>query len=1199
MNPTPSSSAQTAASRAFLAHRDSNASLSSAAAAAALRSHTPPPTSVEDVQTKRMLQRRLSNSSTSRGGSQASLRRSPSSGSMTTRTFRERSASSSSRVHPLDLASHPPMPPLPEGVATNGLGQRRSLSVQPRRRVVTSPPPLPSGRGASLDRRASMMQDQPPLEVDKVRGVGESGRPASRASINFSYPMNSPLTKSPIQSPVPRESPHSPRPDFGGSSPSSSSEQAAEIPPAVAITDAPELSEGGHLTTKTAVDKGFDHAPSKTSLANRATNEATQSTEMLQPILAGTSETYSNVSKVQSTSKARPQPKKWPSTVREEEEAGGSTKEPGPAEHELQNDSEALSSQRLDRGTFGDFLTVGSEISVTNGDTTVRRPRSPSAPSQSATLNVGDNAAHSTRQPSISPSRSARFANQLVTTHSNALMHEPPPRSMSPVKSALKQPAHLDVRGNSGLRHVQPVTEISDGVSVASDEGSRSGSRKKAPRVSFDDKAEVVGVAASPPTPSEPTAGPPSPKGQSKSRPSWFLIGKKKANQKSSVNDEEFEPIFSPRPSLPSFGSIRGSRVSSGEQSGEGVKGYESTVPSDAVPIHADISRSNQVDGSSATPHPDSSDIRPDSHVELQPGAAPLQDTSTVHESTNAVKQTSHSTEAQVSEGPPVKGSNHDPSSVPDSISQAAAPEATSSESGNEPSRETSVSAAHITIPPADIAEDRRDSLELRNIPGAFPLGPSDKVSSQSKATQNEKASSSEARESPDTQLNLPEAESSDDSEESIYSDAPDRLIDGDGFGSINAIVDSPLPSKSSPALSPRPPATESEPAVPEDAVKEPGAPHKDASWPLPPVPIVVGSVTKVEDRKLNSRPTATNPKQGTHLQKALDRPAPQSHASGNRGSVAVPPDGTSGLPDSLSRTRSNDSDSSSSFKRAPRPASRADGQIVMKRTLRDSRPASPPSFQPREPGTRGTRKSATFGTFRKKATLTRSSNAASSSRFVSRFADSSDEDEPLEVSLRPVRGIPRRYGEYDVESTDLDDSSDDGLGPLPNKSNLDGFESLLSQPRKGGLLARLTPTSKRGRKSRAGKVRKSDCDSPARRDTHLERSREELRLMKDGSLKLQGGVQNGMALSSSPDPTQKLQKFNKGISLNGKHVPEKSLTPDDTVNGVPESNGGPGIRSEDPASNERLIGISEVVIGKGGRKKRFPLLRRAFGLRD
>ncbi|KAK3111368.1 hypothetical protein LTR53_013470 [Teratosphaeriaceae sp. CCFEE 6253] len=46
-------------------------------------------------------------------------------------------------------------------------------------------------------------------------------------------------------------------------------------------------------------------------------------------------------------------------------------------------------------------------------------------------------------------------------------------------------------------------------------------------------------------------------------------------------------------------------------------------------------------------------------------------------------------------------------------------------------------------------------------------------------------------------------------------------------------------------------------------------------------------------------------------------------------------------------------------------------------------------------------------------------------SMFRSRFADSDEEDEPASPPLRPVRGIPRRAGQDDGDSTDLDSGDD------------------------------------------------------------------------------------------------------------------------------------------------------------------------------
>lgn len=142
------------------------------------------------------------------------------------------------------------------------------------------------------------------------------------------------------------------------------------------------------------------------------------------------------------------------------------------------------------------------------------------------------------RVHSESPARTARFAtasDQLV------VKHEPPPRSLSPRKSALK--------------HASPrPTSPSDDSSEAS--GPRSAlvkedsvSRKKSVRVSFNDKdTVVVGEAAEPQVPVSPVI--PSPQ----VKKSWTsLIGRHKKDTISLDEDE----TMTPRPALPAFGSVR------------------------------------------------------------------------------------------------------------------------------------------------------------------------------------------------------------------------------------------------------------------------------------------------------------------------------------------------------------------------------------------------------------------------------------------------------------------------------------------------------------------------------------------------------------------------------------------------------------------------------------------------------------------
>jgi hypothetical protein len=261
--------------------------------------------------------------------------------------------------------------------------------------------------------------------------------------------------------------------------------------------------------------------------------------------------------------------------------------------------------------------------------------------------------------------------------------------------------------------------------------------------------------------------------------------------------------------------------------------------------------------------------------------------------------------------------------------------------------------------------------------------------------------------------------------------------------------------------------------------------------------------------------------------------------------------------------------------------------------------------------------------------------------RFISRFADSSDEDEPLPTSFRPVRGIPRR-GDRDQDSTDLEDSSEDEaktpmrpkpatstqpnnpvVGPLTTPQDL---ELYLSQPKKRSLLSRLTPS----RKSRAndGKIRKSELDSAVRRDTPLERTRSEREQMKDGVIDGQGGSSDSPITSRFRPASPKLHKRTTSESvswsLSSTSAPPGSSQlrlPPNVFSDRPQSadnalrvNGDSPNGNEDWASRfrpkfENRRNTSSTVssgifsegaaIGQAGRKKRFPLLRKAFGLRD
>lgn len=150
------------------------------------------------------------------------------------------------------------------------------------------------------------------------------------------------------------------------------------------------------------------------------------------------------------------------------------------------------------------------------------------------------------RTHSNSPIRSARFG---PVQENLVVKHEPPARSTSPRKSALKQA--------SPSRGASPTVEATD-TSVEFGDQAAPVQRKKSVRVSFDDENTVVVGEAANISDTE-SSLPPSPQ-QATTRKPWYSnlgIGKKKGAVP--LEDDE---VMKPRPMLPSFGSVRGRKVS-------------------------------------------------------------------------------------------------------------------------------------------------------------------------------------------------------------------------------------------------------------------------------------------------------------------------------------------------------------------------------------------------------------------------------------------------------------------------------------------------------------------------------------------------------------------------------------------------------------------------------------------------------------
>ncbi|KAK0729836.1 hypothetical protein B0H67DRAFT_677795 [Lasiosphaeris hirsuta] len=145
------------------------------------------------------------------------------------------------------------------------------------------------------------------------------------------------------------------------------------------------------------------------------------------------------------------------------------------------------------------------------------------------------------RTHSNSPVRQAHFG---PVSSSLTVKHSPPARSISPRKSALKQ--------TSPSRGASPSEESSEASANVILREEPPVTRKKLVRVSFDDGGTVV-VGESPSTNQTESLVLPSPQDTAGRRPWYGNIGRGK-KELPPLDDDE---IMKPRPALPSFGSVR------------------------------------------------------------------------------------------------------------------------------------------------------------------------------------------------------------------------------------------------------------------------------------------------------------------------------------------------------------------------------------------------------------------------------------------------------------------------------------------------------------------------------------------------------------------------------------------------------------------------------------------------------------------
>lgn len=912
---------------------------------------------------------------------------------------------------------------------------------------------------------------------------------------------------------------------------------------------------------------------------------------------------------------------------------------------------------------------------------------------------------------STSPPRYTRFSSHLSIIGTGEQIHSPPARSVSPVKPALKNhpkdSLSPDGRAAAVGRPGQALSEVSDGTSVASDDGSRLEHRRKPAKVSFDDEAEIVGVAASPPT-SPDVALPESPPGKSKFKSGWFG-GKKKSSQPESFGDDEFDDVLKPRPALPSFGSIRSTReIERQEHVREELNDGESTASASSneivtgLPFSSDHALGGLLKENRSNDAPEPTEF--DRHA-----ASPSSDA-------NGQRSASDLKESQSGYGVEEVPSQEDMPSSDKSHERVLTPDPTQESSA----KEDSPPAGAVQSASRDV-EKQMASAEFIRVPGGFPrtsleldrksFGKKEKRKSREKS----RSAVTDVHESgkPKSEDNVTE-----ESGESIYSDASED-VDGDGFGSINAIMSGEL-SKPNGSIDTAVQSSEIDQGThavtseQESVIKQsPGCPYPLGN---PSVSTYAPAGTKSTRRPVSvdaykARQSPEGPNGTLAKQTARDTANPQLKPGQGRSKRPVSMDpGVSrrkdtsdgdilrhsqpAIPLVIPRPGSSGSDSSSSFKRSTGPSSKAGSQHSMKRTLRSSprvvyaTGSSNPSGK-RRPQSSGSgpgkmRTTLRTGNKNNKPSFFSTGKASKakapkSEVFQSRFSDSDDEDVDdsprafrsrfdyssddrgsVDNTFRPVRGIPRRQGAHDGDSTELEDSSEDEKRPpsrpptaqKPNSSTdasplaavarsrgttREELESFLYQPPKNRKSSFLTWLGIRRPKNRDGKLRRFSFGDPGRVNQHPEQPPVERHTRHHS---VPNGYGNQDVVSTAPTdnpetPPRLSKRGSKRYTMTDDWLPNfeprETGSPEPTANpnsstrsaayqprpslkdsqkgdaisgpgsSTPENDGASRSQVHDDVFDapERNASAREVVITPAGRKRRFPALRRALGLRS
>jgi len=827
-----SPSASLAAAQAFVKDRESNPNLSNAAAAAALRSnHTPLPP-VGDTITKRMMRRgsQSSNSSAPAGLQQrGGLQRKSSSGSMTERTFRTPSPGRGEPASP----NAPPVPAMPARIPGSGSGHRRASSLEPRMRGASpNTRGTASGRGVSLDRGAGPTTgggrgQRATSNLQQVIEDDQDPDAGNRSSVNFSRPM------SPASAARANAAPQSGW--FGGpkvnveavqrmastSRPSTSSglvsadvqrtqqavRNAANQPVkthqiAHGVQGA-QLSSGSMrakpsgmavesrsylpASKPVAVDPKSPDAvfdPSTRTFVHKQTAMALHREMHEEPEVPSHRYVAQHVQDhYSSPSTPRQPPPRTPSPVRQPTRAevplpridtSARIRRPedpptGIPSSGARADA-ALEDAQLEQGNAsGAYQPTPIDIMVSpkapNQDSAYPRLATPAAPSTTNTptgQGRGGARVQHDRGNSLSPGRNAHFA--PVAVELSGVKHQPPARSISPAKSALKSSPSVS-RPASQNGRLNTRGAPSETSSTTSDGGS--GKKKKSVRVSFEETPVITAT----PSKTEVEETPTSPTGLGGSR--WSPREEK---------DNEFDDFMKPRPALPSFGSVREKERRPPADEAEKVTETVSSSPmtSSVGSVGQPLATSSDHALAGIISHDfakDQTATKPPVPPEVTSveGSGYVSD-SDAEDATTSKKHGALDDSSQILPVPEPKSltaPHEEKLSTPASITEQA------------------VQVPDIALQPATPNEQEEPKYQSM-IPGGW--GDDDVPDSKRTSASGPPTTLHE--------LVTRDEESSEDDDNSIYSDAYEDISDVEGYGSIDAVANSPVASKSTGLMS-------------------------------------------------------------------------------------------------------------------------------------------------------------------------------------------------------------------------------------------------------------------------------------------------------------------------------------------------------------------------------------------------------------